>query len=869
MVAEIYARGSRWVGAFVVLAMGAPLIRADDATLARKAREVLQANCYRCHGQEGAVEGGMNYILDRDKLVARKKVIPGDAAGSPLYKRVAAGKMPPPSEKVRPSEADVAVLKQWITEGAANANSTSPRTFLTETDTNAAILADLESMEKRPRRFMRYFTVAHLLNQGLGDDELTTYRVALSKLLNSLSWHPRITQPKPIDAAKTLFRIDVRDFMWDATLWNRVLADYPYAVQPDSATARAVAVATATRAPVIRADWFIATASRPPLYQDLLQLPNNASELERQLRVDVALNIQQERVARAGFNGSGISRNNRMLERHDSVHGAYWRSYDFNEVPQNLTDRDTLLPDRRNLFAYPLGPGFTDNTFQHAGGEIIFNLPNSLQGYMLVNAKNERVDKAPTAIVSDPKRPDRAVETGISCMSCHLPGIHIKADQIRAHVAKNPKNFPKATRELVNALYPPEEKMKALMEEDSKRYLKALEKTGVHLGTFEPVMTMTLRYEADVDLATAASEAGMNPDDFLKALNRSESLASNLGALKINGGTVQRQVFVQAFADVIRALRLGTPLLPGAVGQNLPDNTGEIDPLEGPASTANAVAFSSDGKLALFASADKSIRLWDVDAGRELKRFIGHSASVWSVAFSPDNTRALSGSADGTVRVWDVDNARELKRFDGHEGLVTAVAFSPDGKKALSGAYDHQVILWDLEKGQELIRFPGQLKYVSSVLFAPDGKLAAIAAQKTVVLWDLESAKELGRLEGHADSITALTFSADGRRLLSASDDGTARLWDVAARKEVGAFKGHTGYVKCAALSPDGKRLLTGGSDQTVRLWDTESGKETRRLEQHADTVLGVAFNAEGKESLSASRDSAVRIWKLPKPSAP
>ncbi|HEY1860096.1 MAG TPA: c-type cytochrome domain-containing protein, partial [Gemmataceae bacterium] len=477
------ARETGWLVTLMVLATGAAPIRADDPTLARKARDILQANCYRCHGQEGAVEGGMNFILDRDKLVARKRVIPGDAAGSPLYKRVAAGKMPPPSEKVRPSAAEIGILKQWIDAGATSANPASSRPFLTEAAVNAAILADLENMERRPRRFARYFSVAHLYNQGLGDDELATYRVALSKLVNSLSWHPRITQPKPIDAAKTIYRIDLRDFMWDATLWNRILADYPYAVQPDSAAARVVAVAAATRVPIVRADWFIATASRPPLYQDLLQLPNNASELERQLRVDVAVDIQQERVARAGFNGSGISRNNRLLERHDSVHGAYWRSYDFNEVPQNLTDRDNLLPDRRNLFAYPLGPGFTDNTFQHAGGEIIFNLPNGLQGYMLVNAKNERVDKAPTAIVSDPKRPDRAVETGISCVSCHLPGIHIKADQIRAHVAKNPMNFPKATRELVNALYPPEEKMKALMEEDSQRYLKALAKTGVHLGT--------------------------------------------------------------------------------------------------------------------------------------------------------------------------------------------------------------------------------------------------------------------------------------------------------------------------------------------------------------------------------------------------
>src|SRR5207302_1201159 len=88
------------------------------------------------------------------------------------------------------------------------------------------------------------------------------------------------------------------------------------------ANARAVMINTATRMPLVRADWFVATASRAPLYYDLLQMPTNLAELERQLRVDASQNILQERVARTGFIGSGISRNNRVLERHDAMNGA-------------------------------------------------------------------------------------------------------------------------------------------------------------------------------------------------------------------------------------------------------------------------------------------------------------------------------------------------------------------------------------------------------------------------------------------------------------------------------------------------------------------------------------------------------------------
>lgn len=87
---------------------------AENDELAKKAQAILKANCHRCHGQDGSVEGGLNYVLDRDKLLARKKIVPGRAEQSPLFLRVASGKMPPPDEQPRPSDAEVQILKQWI-----------------------------------------------------------------------------------------------------------------------------------------------------------------------------------------------------------------------------------------------------------------------------------------------------------------------------------------------------------------------------------------------------------------------------------------------------------------------------------------------------------------------------------------------------------------------------------------------------------------------------------------------------------------------------------------------------------------------------------------------------------------------------------
>jgi WD40 repeat protein/mono/diheme cytochrome c family protein len=834
--------------------------------LAAKARDILKANCYRCHGQDGAIEGGFNYVLDRDKLVASRKIVPGKPDESSLLRKVVAGKMPPPDERPRPGPGDIALLKQWVESGAPGPAPAAPRAFVTQDDVDALILADLDKMERRARRFARYFSIVDLYNAGLTADELQTYRNALAKLVNSLSWHPRITLPQPIDPKRLILRIDLRDFLWDANLWNRVLAEYPYGILPDSAVAKACLVATATKMPCLRADWFVATASRPPLYHDLLQLPNNLAELEAQLRVNAAVDIQQERVARLGFNGSGIAKNNRILERHVAVHGAYWRTYDFEAVPQNLVERGTLLPDRRNVFAYPLGPGSTDNFFQHAGGEVIFNLPNGLQGYMIVNANNQRLDKALTAIVGDAKRPDKAVENGVSCMSCHYRGINPKDDQIRDYVDKNPKAFSKSDAELIRALYPPKKKMRALMDDDAERFRKALAKTGNKVSAFEPVMTLTLRYEGDVDLAAAASELGLRPDDLRRRVGGTEQGARNLGALKVAGGTVSRQVFVQSFANAVRDFRLGTPFDPNTVAQSLPDNTGEIDPLEAQSSAANAIVFSPDGRYALFASSDKSVRLYDIDAGRDKRRFIGHRASVWCVAFSPDGRHALSGGADATVRLWDVATGREIKTLTGHEALVTTVAFSPDGRRALSGGYDQNVILWDLDSGRALRTWEGKARYVNHVAFSPDGKRALVAAEKSLRLWDLAMGQEVGRFDGHTGSVIAGTFSPDGRRVLSCSDDGTVRLWDAQTRRTLKTFGGDAGHVKDAALSPDGKRVLSAGSDGSVRLWDIDSGKELKRFAQHSDAVIAAAFVPRTTAALSGSRDAVVKVWDLAKP---
>src|SRR5262249_59570863 len=112
---------------------------------------------------------------------------------------------------------------------------------------------------------------------------------------------------------------------------------------------------------------------------DAANLPGTDPELQKWPRTAPAEDIRLERVVRAGFNGSGVSRNNRLIERHEAGGVVYWKSYDF-----------ASNTGRQNLFARPLGPG--GEGVRPDGGEIIFNLPNGLQGHVLTDAQGRRLD---------------------------------------------------------------------------------------------------------------------------------------------------------------------------------------------------------------------------------------------------------------------------------------------------------------------------------------------------------------------------------------------------------------------------------------------------------------------------------------------
>jgi hypothetical protein len=384
--------------------------------------------------------------------------------------------------------------------------------LVTFDDLFQAIEDDLSGQDDDDARRFRYISLTNRFTAGVCADALDRDRQGLVKMLNMLSTRASIELPVAINREETLYRIDLRDFNWDRDIdvggqnfqdaWEAIAANNPYALRFEGDDADDIIEDTETDFPLMFADHMTDVAMVGNLYYGIIGVDGNGQLqdfVQEQLGIDTVQNIEDEDAIRAGTTRSRVSRQDRLVERHDIQlrAGAYWQSFDFGE-DDNSSD----------IFADPFG-------FEPGGTEAIFTLANGMLAYIIADENDNIVEDSD--ILLDTNLNNFRAVTAVSCSNCHATGLIPVVDEVGAFALSQARELRlnrDEVEQLENIYVSAEEFAEKVREDSTNFYQFALQQAQLPTTGGDPVSTVFLRFDADVTLETAAGDLGVTPADL-------------------------------------------------------------------------------------------------------------------------------------------------------------------------------------------------------------------------------------------------------------------------------------------------------------------------------------------------------------------
>lgn len=273
--------------------------------------------------------------------------------------------------------------------------------------------------------------------------------------------------------------------------------------------------------------------------------------------------------------------------------------------------------------------------------------------------------------------------------------------------------------------------------------------------------------------------------------------------------------------------------------------------LDGHGGPVRGVALSAERPEALSGSFDYTVIHWRLDNGEEpiiVNRLVGHDAAVNAVAFVPGGRLAVSASDDGTVGLWDLDEARLVERFEAGANKIVDVDVTADGRLAASAGWDHMARLFDLEARVSGPVLAGHEGHVNAVAFSPDGgRLYSGAQDGTIRMWDTATGEMVRVVHRHGWSVNAVQVVPGGDQLLFGAVDGSAWVLDIETGDVLRELGHHDGPVLAAAIHPEEGAAAVAGADGHLRVYRVSDWTMHHDHSNPYGPIWAIAFTNDGR----------------------
>jgi WD40 repeat protein len=287
------------------------------------------------------------------------------------------------------------------------------------------------------------------------------------------------------------------------------------------------------------------------------------------------------------------------------------------------------------------------------------------------------------------------------------------------------------------------------------------------------------------------------------------------------------------------------------------------------------VAISPDSNYVATGSRDKSIKLWELATGREIRSFLGHTTSVISLDFSSDGNYLISGSGDKSARIWEVKTGNEILLVQPDQERVTDVVFDPKGKFFVTVGFGGKAVVWNFPSKKKIAEFNAD-GYAGSgglinLAISADGLWLAVGEDNSVAnvyktaSWQKAYSFNFSEYSSCGGCYTDVEFSPDSQYLVKASNQGEVARYNLTTGELAIRYSKKVEDIRSVQVSRDGKQLIV-ATDHRFTVYDAEKGDSLKTINSSSDAEINKAvFSADGKKVLVASDNSVVEIWNLAK----